>query len=424
MTPRRARPGRRGRLALAGALAALVLLLGAAAAQARTAATMFTVTGRGWGHGIGMSQYGAYGYAKHGWDYRAILKHYYTGIAFGTVHNDPIRVRLRSGVSSVKLTCAKPYHAAMTGVRFDIAAGVTATVTWVNGKYRVTAGGKSRSFTAPVTFTPDSGSLNLLTATDLGDTGRFRGVIRVLRPDGGFMIVNKLPLESYLRGVVPREVSPSWPAESLKAQAVAARSYAQRSRNPNDAYDVYCTTRDQVYMGGGAEDPRTNAAIRATAGVVPTYDGTVITAFYFSTSGGHTENIENSWQTSAVPYLKGVSDPYDTYSPRHIWTPTQYAANSLAKKLGASVSGSLRAIYVVDRGVSPRIVKAAIVGSNGVQFLHGSIVRSKLGLMDSWAYFRSMSISPAASRQEPRSLPATASSSRGASSRPRPQARR
>ena len=288
----------------------------------------------------------------------------------------------------------------MTGVRFDIAAGVTATVTWVNGKYRVTAGGKSRSFTAPVTFTPDSGSLNLLTATDLGDTGRFRGVIRVLRPDGGFMIVNKLPLESYLRGVVPREVSPSWPAESLKAQAVAARSYAQRSRNPNDAYDVYCTTRDQVYMGGGAEDPRTNAAIRDTAGVVPTYDGSVITAFYFSTSGGHTENIENSWQTSAVPYLKGVSDPYDTYSPRHNWTPAQYAASSLAKKLGASVSGSLRAIYVVDRGVSPRIVKAAIVGSDGVQFLHGSIVRSKLGLMDSWAYFRSMSISPAARRQE------------------------
>ncbi len=378
------------------ALVVLVALLAAPTVQARTAATKITVTGRGWGHGIGMSQWGAYGYAKNGWSYKAILKHYYTGIGFGSVPNTPFRVRLRSGLSSVKLSCAKPYRATTTGVRFDIGAGITATVTWANGKYRVSAGGKSKSFSSPVTFTPSAGSLKLLTPTDLGDTGLFRGVIRVLRPDGGFMVVNRLPLESYLRGVVPREVSPSWPAASLKAQACAARAYAQRSRDPGASYDVYCTTRDQVYMGVGVEDPRTDAAIKETAGVVPTYDGSVISAFYFSTSGGHTESIENSWQTAPVAYLKGVDDPYDTYSPMHQWTPKQYAAGTLAGKLGGSVSGSLRAIYVVDRGVSPRVVKAAIVGSKGVQFLHGSILRSKLGLMDSWAYFRSMSISPAA----------------------------
>jgi SpoIID/LytB domain protein len=182
----------------------------------------------------------------------------------------------------------------------------------------------------------------------------------------------------------------------VRAPAGAARAYAQRSRNPGESYDVYCTTRDQVYMGVGAEDSRTNAAVKETAGVVPTYNGSIITAFYFSTSGGHTENIENSWQTVAVPYLKGVSDPYDTYSPLHTWAPKRYAASVVAGKLGASVSGSLRAIYVVDRGASPRVVKAAIMGSKGVQFLHGSILRSKLGLMDSWAFFRSMSISPAA----------------------------
>jgi stage II sporulation protein D len=392
----RRQPERCSVLALAGALAALALLLCASAAQARTAATTITVTGRGWGHGIGMSQWGAYGYAKHGWTYQAILKHYYTGIDFGAVPNDPIRVRLRSGVSVVKLTCAKPYLAAVTGVRLDIDAGVTATVSWADGMYRVTAGDKSQTFTAPVTFTPSAGSLKLLTATDLGDAGLFRGVIRVLRPDSGFMIVNKLPLESYLRGVVPREVSPSWPSAALRAQACAARAYAQRSRNSGESYDVYCTTRDQVYMGVGVEASAATRAIRDTAGVVPMYDGKVISAFYFSTSGGHTENIENSWQTVAMPYLKGVDDPYDTYSPLHTWTPKQYAATTLAGKLGASVSGSLRAVYVVDRGVSPRIVKAAIMGSKGVQFLHGSILRSKLGLMDSWAFFRSMSISPAA----------------------------
>ena len=387
---------RRSRLALAGATALIALLLVVPIAESRSTATTITVTGRGWGHGIGMSQWGAYGYAKHGWTYKAILRHYYTGIAFGSVANAPIRVRLRGGLRSVKLTAAKPYRAATTGARFDIAAGVTATLTWVNGKYRVSADGKSKDFTMPVTFTPSAGSLNLLTATDMGNTGLYRGVIRVLRPDGGFMIVNKLPLESYLRGVVPHEVSPSWPAESLKAQATAARAYAQRSRNPGDSFDVYCTVRDQAYKGVSIEHVNTDAAVRATAGVVPTYDGNVIAAFYFSTSGGHTENIENSWQTSALPYLKGVDDPYDTYSPRHTWPLAQYAAGALATKLGGSVSGSLRAIYVVQRGKSPRVVKAAIVGSQGTQFLHGSVLRSKLGLWDSWAYFRSMSVSPAA----------------------------
>jgi stage II sporulation protein D len=399
-TSRAGRRPRRRRWALAAALAIVCALLGGAGpAQARSAATIFTITGHGWGHGIGMSQWGAYGYAKHGWAYKAILKHYYTGVAFGTTPNDNIRVRLRGGLSSVKLTCAKPYSAAQTGLNFDIAAGVTATVTLVDGKYRVAAGGDHKDFSMPVTFSPSAGALRLLTATDLGNVGRYRGVIRVLNPDGHLEIINKLPLESYLRGVVPHESSPSWPAEALKAQACAARAYAQRSRHPNEAFDVYCTVRSQVYYGVGDPDVEktTDAAVKATAGIVPTYKGAVISAFYFSTSGGHTENIENSWAgAAAVPYLKGVVDAYDSYSPLHTWAPAQRGAGEMANKLGSSVSGSLRAIYVLQRGSSPRIVKAAVIGSTGTQFLHGSILRSKLGLNDSWAFFRSMSISPAA----------------------------
>ena len=272
-------------------------------------------------------------------------------------------------------------------------------MTWVNGKYRVSAGGQHTDFAMPVTFAPSTGALlNLLTPTDLGTTGKFRGVLRVLRPDGALMIVNKLPMESYLRGVVPHEMGYSWPAEALKAQACAARAYAQRARKPNESFDVYCTVRDQTYAGASGEHRQSDLAVSATAGIVPTYDGQVISAFYFSTSGGHTENIENVVADRAGALPQGRARPL-----RHLLAaatsgrPNSRAPARLASAaLGGSVSGSLRAIYVLQRGVSPRIVLAAVVGSKGTQFLHGSILRAKLDLKDSWAFFRSMSISPAA----------------------------
>ena len=208
-------------------------------------------------------------------------------------------------------------------------------------------------------------------------------------------------MESYLRGVVPHEMSASWPAEALKAQACAARAYAERSRNPGEAFDVYCTTRDQAYGGVRSEAAATNAAVKGTAGVVPKYDGAPIAAFYFSTSGGHTENIENVWQTSPIPYLKGVDDPYDTFSPLHLWpdNPIVHGDAWYKDKLGAygdqnptGVKGDLRTIYVLKRGTSPRVVKAAIIGSKGVTFVSGASLRYKLVLRDTWVTFTSMSL--------------------------------
>jgi stage II sporulation protein D len=393
----RRRPRRRLRLPLAGVCAALLLLAAASPAAAYNSATQFTISGHGWGHGIGMSQWGAYGYAKHGWTYKAILKHYYTGIAFGQAPNTLIRVRLRSGLSAVRLKCLQAYSAVGTAAPLEIPAGVTATVTYVDGKYHVVAGDLSKDFSAPVTFTPSSGNLRLVTKTDLGDDGPFRGTIRVIHTTGGLMMIEKLPLEMYLRGVVPHEVSASWPAESLKAQACAARAYAVRSLNPGDPYDVYCTgTYDQAYGGAGIEQPETNAAVKATAGVVPTYNGDVIIAFYSSSSGGHTENIEYAWETSALPYLKGVDDPYDTYATFHDWGPLERSGSSVDSALGGFVQGTLRTVYTVKRGTSPRIVKAAIVGSKGTTFVHGSIIRAKLGLNSAWANITSMSVNPRA----------------------------
>jgi len=389
------RLGRCSRLALAGAVAALVVLATAAPAMARSSQYSFTITGHGWGHGIGLSQWGAYGYAKHGWKYKDILRHYYTGISFTKTSNVPIRVRLRSGLTSVKVSCPNAYTVKGTGSAMTIPAGTTAKTTYTGSKYRVVAGSLRRDFSSAVTFRPTKRVLRLVTATDLGDTGAYRGTIKVVRSGSRLMMINTVPLESYLRGVVPHEVSPSWPAESLKTQAAAARAYGLSSRQPSKSWDVYCDVRDQAYVGVGIENSRTDTAIRATAGVVPSYGGKPIMAFYSSCSGGHTENIELAWSgASKIAYLKGVKDPYDTYGTLHNWGPLRRTPSQLGRALGAK--GSVRAVYRVKRGSSPRIVKAAVIGSGGTTYITGSSLRVKLGLNSTWALFRSMSISPAA----------------------------
>jgi stage II sporulation protein D len=388
-----ARAVRRGTPAFAGALVLLALLVTAAPASALSTQYAFTITGHGWGHGVGMSQWGAYGYAKHGWDYQAILKHYYTGIDLTKVNNTVIRVNLRSGQKAIKLSCPNAFTVRASGATWTIPGGTTATTTRTSSGYRVVAGSLRKTFTRAPVFKPTKGALRLITKTDLSDDGAYRGTIKVAYSGGGLVMINHVPLESYLRGVVPHEVSPSWPREALKSQACAARAFALGSRQPGKAWDVYCDVRDQAYVGVGIEDPRTDAAVRATAGVCPTYKGKPIVATYFSCSGGHTESVKNVWGGS-YPYLKGVDDPYDYYGTLHDWGPLRRSPSRIGRPLGAK--GTVRAVYTVKRGASPRIVKAAVIGSGGTKYIDGGSLRFKLGLNSAWAVFTSMGISPAA----------------------------
>ena len=224
----------------------------------------------------------------------------------------------------------------------------------------------------------------------------YRGRLRVVRLTSGLSTINIIRVEDYLRGVVPREVSSSWPVESLKAQAVAARSYAAIHFGSGGAYDLYCDTRSQAYNGADGEATSTNAAVTATKGVVPTYAGKPISAFFFSTSGGHTESIENVWGTAPVPYLKGVNDPYDTFSPYHIWpdNPIRKSGAAVAAALGSTYrpAGALQTIYVVRTGTSPRVATADVVGSGGAKALSGATLRVRLGLRDTWFTVRTLSI--------------------------------
>jgi stage II sporulation protein D len=378
--------------ALAALAAALVLVLAPSAGAASR--TTMVMEGRGWGHGIGMSQYGADGYALHGWKYPAIIEHYYTGVTLGKVANVPIRVQLRSGVSSAAVTDAAQFSATWGKKTVALAAGAVATVTWSGGVYHLTASGKSWTPKAPVTFVAGADKLKLLTANDNGYVGRYRGSLRVVHLTDGLMIVNTLRLESYLYGVVPRESPASWPIAALEAQAVAARSYAYRAIGGSSGFDVYCTTASQMYGGADGETAATDKAVNLTKGIVPEYKGTPIVAYFFSTSGGHTENIENVWTGCApVPYLKGVPDPYDTTSPYHIWpdNPIRRTPAQIAAAMGFA-KGPLRAVYVVKRGTSPRVVKALLIGDKGWAMTSGASLRAALGLRDTWVYFTSLSI--------------------------------
>jgi stage II sporulation protein D len=388
---------RRSARALATLLLAIIVLAMAAAHSASAAEKVrFTLTGRGWGHGVGMSQWGAYGYARHGWTYRQILSHYYTGVTFGTVANDPIRVLLADGQSTVRLSAAQAVTATAQSASQQLPAA-TPIVVSSSGKGCVVKAGSTRvSLALPVVFASAGGVLQLANANQNGAANlRYRGTLNVLRSgSGGLMVVNAVPLEDYIRGVVPREVSATWPEESVKAQAVAARAFGATHVGAAGSFDVYCTGSSQAYGGADVEAAGSDAAVAATQGVVPLYKGKPITAVYFSSSGGHTENSENVW-SGKVPYLRGVPDPYDTYAPHHVWS--ENPLRSITTKLGRyAPRGALHTIYVTKRGVSPRVVTAYAVGTGGATAVGGSVLRMQLGLRSAWIDVRSMSITRAA----------------------------
>jgi stage II sporulation protein D len=271
---------------------ACVALLCAGSARAST----LIVRGAGDGHGVGMSQEGALGYAEHGFTYQAILAHYYPGTALGQ---------------------------------------------------------------APANMT-----------------------VRVLI--GG--TVHKLSLENYVRGVIAAEMPSSWPLAALQAQAVAVRTYVLTAHAGGARFDVYSDTRSQVYRGVAAETSRTNAAALATAGQIVTYHGQPAITYFYASSGGHTENVQNAFPGSASePWLLGVPDPYDQ-GPLHSWTLSLSFA-AVAKDLSGLLRGDFRGIEVLRRGVSPRILSASILCSGGRVAISGGELASRLGLYDTWAYF-------------------------------------
>ncbi len=199
--------------------------------------------------------------------------------------------------------------------------------------------------------------------------------------------VQTVALETYVRGVVSAEVSASWPLPALEAQAIASRTYALTAHAGGSKFDVYADTRSQVYRGVAAQTAQTNAAVAATAGQVVTYQGKPVTTYFFASSGGRTENVEDSFIGSQPePWLRGVLDQYEPHVDHHTWK-TAIGFATAASRLRGLVHGSFEGIEVLKRGFSPRIVSAYVLGSGGRTSISGPALAERLGLYSAWAYF-------------------------------------
>jgi stage II sporulation protein D len=350
------------------------IVLAVALALPAAAAGSWTIEGRGFGHGVGLSQYGAYGFAKQGTSYKGILDHYYSGTNLGRAPSERVRVLLDSGEGSVGFSgagraCGKRLR---PGRRYSFSADDGGVVLRAGGGDRIKACG---------------GEAKAGDGVRIGGRGNYRGTL-VARNDGGSLqVINALSAEGYVKGVVANEVPSSWPRQALRAQAVVARSYGVATERAG-AFDHYDDTRSQVYEGRSSETRATNRAVAATKRRVVTYRGEPAITYYFSTSGGQTESSEFGFSGgSRIPYLRSVNDPYDDASPVHRWTE-KLSDSKMESELSGLFQGDLQRIEVLERGNSPRIVRARVVGSAGSNTVTGDTLRARLELRSTWAEFR------------------------------------
>jgi stage II sporulation protein D len=359
-----------------------VCLAGIGVGPASAQAITFTFYGRGDGHGIGMSQWGAQGAAQQGWSANRILALFYRGTTVTKVPSANIRVQLAGYASQFGLgtTGAGELIDTATGTKKTLSAGVDYVVrpsgsgAEVIGSKRAVVDRASKGFRV---LAVGSGFVQF-------DGRPYRGSLSVTASGGTINAINTVPLESYLRGVVPSEMPSGWAAEALKAQAIAARSYALRNLNPSAPFDVYPDQRSQVYGGVDAEAVSTNAAVGATADEAVTYHGVVVEAFFASSDGGYTESVQNGWGGTGEPYLVGVPDPFDAIAPSHIWkTPPKFTGAQLGSLLGTG--GTVKSVDVLKRGVSPRVMLARVTLTSGSSVeLTGSDIEALLGLQSTW----------------------------------------
>lgn len=209
----------------------------------------------------------------------------------------------------------------------------------------------------------------------------YRGVIEITPSDRGLLVVNELPLEDYLVGLINCEISSQWPIEAVKAQAVVARSYAlyQKEARSGATYHLESSVLDQVYEGSDIEDSRAARAVHDTAGEVLTFNGKVIQAFFHSNCGGHTEAAENVWGVS-LPYLQGVACKYCAESPSVHWgqsLPLKKIESQL-KNGGVTLSG-LKDIRPGRRNKSGRLMEVSLVARQGSQDITGAKFRKLVG---------------------------------------------
>jgi len=364
-----------------------------------------TFYGRGYGHGVGMSQYGARGRALAGQLAPAILAHYFARTTLGTRSTTTtIRVLLLTGLAA---TPARPLTVVGLGggwtidgvaetfpanAKLTLAPTARAATTWNLRVVSATGTVLSKKVVSGSVYVRPAGTSSLLQLVSKATTKNvYRGFFR-LRLTTKAMVVNHVGIERYLRGVVPTEMPSTWPVEALKAQAIAARSYALYRIHASGTFDVYDDTRSQVYLGRRAETTATNAAAAKTAGTVLLSGTSLVNAMFHSADGGWTENNENVFVGStglivagAVSYLRGSSDrapdgsSYDKASPYATWKTATYSASALSAILARDPRtnvGTLSSLDLSDRGVSGRLISVTLTGDLGTKTVSGNVFRT------------------------------------------------
>lgn len=351
-----------------------------------------TIEGAGWGHGRGMSQYGAYGAASKGLTFQEILDFYYPGTKLESLSaGNKIKVLITADKDKVL------HFRPEKGLRVSDSSGkkVTLPTGAKYTKWRITRSGKNRVLwylnqagkyvkysnkLIPTRqwYVSNPASQTVRVALPAG-TVRYRGQMMLLFDGDGAITVNKVSMEDYLRSVVPAEMPASWHVEAVKAQAVAARSYAAqyRDRPKNNAgYDICDTTACQVYKGTGHEAKQSDAAVKATADQILTHGGKPAWTEFSSSNGG--------WTVAGdFAYLKARKDPYDSVKKDQTWTKTITSAE--VEKAYPQI-GTLKSIQVVDRdgngAFGGRVATLKVKGSKTTLTVTGAAFKSKFGLKE------------------------------------------
>jgi stage II sporulation protein D len=355
---------RRALLVIVAVLGLVAVPVGSADSRSASA-TGLVIAGHGFGHGIGLSQWGAEERAAAGQSTAEILSFYYPGTSVQTEPSRTVRVLLADQRSALVGSTAPFQVRTASGQMLRLAAGV----------YRVDANGL-QGHALPLVVVPGAAPVRL------GGTD-YHGTLSLARSTTGVQVVNALDLEQYIADVVSSENPGYWHAAALQSQAIASRSYALASMKPQQAFDVYPDDRSQNYHGLAKELPRAVAAAHATQGKVLTYDGRVVTALFTAANGGVTGVPQGIWGSTSLPYFVARADPYDARSPDTNWGPLRFPVSALRTafpQLPSAITG-----VSVTRNAASRTVTLSFSGADGsVVEIAGYAFQQKLGLRSTW----------------------------------------
>lgn len=353
------------------------------AAERREPASI-TVQTWGWGHGKGLSQYGARNRAADGQTYRQIVEHYYPGTSWGTATGN-VRILLTGDTSDDVVVAGRE------GLKVRSVGGTAKKLpATVDGKtvkkWRIKASGSDsvisyragswtpwKSLPGDAEFVGGNKPTTLFTPAGARE---YRGTLRSSSAATGRDTVNVLGFESYLQGVVPREMPALWHAEAVRSQTIAARTYAafERADAGSRSYDLCDTDRCQVYGGVLDEHANATAAIRATAGEILTYDGEPAFTQFSASNGGYSA-------AGQFPYQVAEADPFDHGYPGD---PKKYTFTGEQVTRHWAGLGDLVSVTVLEEGPAGehggRVLKVRIVGTERTQDTTGSAFASFLGL--------------------------------------------